>query len=230
MSEGEKINPSIAPQTKVYGHQSLIILWAFVKPSPPVQIENSLYYKMCLKWAWVGDPCLCRVGACSCRHDVRGRRTGGGLHKYGGNLMRCLWFNISFWVVFVNGVEVRIVEGVYVAHNTMIEGFFLVGGLICRVCCCCWAWAEIRGCMLSKWSLICNFSAVLNLKQMKGMCSFWVVSFFQYSFFIYCYDVLWCWLHWCCQSESRWDAYKGEISAEFGEADAIKRAYAADVR
>lgn len=29
---------------------------------------------------------------------------------------------------FVNGVEVRIVEGVYVAHNTMIDGVFFGWG------------------------------------------------------------------------------------------------------
>lgn len=34
----------------------------------------------------------------------------------------------QFCFVFVNGVEVRIVEGIYVAHNTMIEGFFWGGG------------------------------------------------------------------------------------------------------
>lgn len=56
---------------------------------------------MCLKWAWVGDPCLWRVEACSCRHDGSGRGRGGVSHKYGGNLMRCLWFNISSFLCFV---------------------------------------------------------------------------------------------------------------------------------
>lgn len=80
----------------------------------------------------------------------------------------------GFWRVFV-----------WLTIRSLI--FFVGTELICQVCCCC-AWAEIWGCMLLKWSPICNFFVALNLKQMKGMCNL-ISFFFSIVVLIYCYVV-----------------------------------------
>lgn len=143
----------MAPQTKVYGHQSLIILWAFVKPSSPVQIWNSLYYKMCLNWACVGGGGMSVQSEnvlmqtwCQCQRTEKGE--GGGHENVGVIWLDAFWINIFSFFSYWGGI----LEGVYAAHDMMIEICFFLRDR-----------ANLTGLLLLR----------LSWKQMKEMCGFY---------------------------------------------------------
>lgn len=78
---------------------TFIILWAFVKPSTPVEIWDSLYYNPVCAWNGPGGgvTCLCRVGMYAWRHDVSWARMEKGEGRCGGKMPLIQRFQFFFF-------------------------------------------------------------------------------------------------------------------------------------